>query len=479
MSVNTLGLSPEALDALIAEVTAEIKAEQEASWPETVYGYFNRMTGKYYQPHNAEELAWLQDETSRYPAVIGGEGSGKSVAGVIKDLERLKRGMRGILVSPDLPHFKKSLWQEFRSWCPPQVVSPRHRYRLEQTWEPNQIFMLSFVGGGFLICGGIDNPISWEGPNVHFAHIDEARRSETALPIKTLDGRVRLSGPNGEMPQLWITSTPKKHWMFDLYGPLKLDKDGNPDDEFANFKADVNILRLRTLDNEANTFVGYAQKRGQSLTAAEARVLLDAEWEDPGDSSRFLSSIGLWDACREDLPVLTGRTALVAAADAGVVNDSFGFVAVSRHPGADRREDIAIRHVMEWVPPKNGAIDFEEVEEYIYQFCKQHAVVQLVYDPHQLHHMMQRLERRMTTFCEPFQQGDKRLLADKQYWDLIVARRVAHDGDERLRAHMDNANRKLGPSADRIRIVKRQDNLKIDLAVATSMAAFTALELNL
>jgi phage terminase large subunit-like protein len=70
----------------------------------------------------------------------------------------------------------------------------------------------------------------------------------------------------------------------------------------------------------------------------------------------------------------------------------------------------------------------------------------------------------------PFPQGAARLEADKGLLDLIEQRRIAHDGDATLRAHLDNANRKQDADGRRLRIVKRRQSQKIDLAVALSMA---------
>lgn len=479
-------LSDAALNQLLAELTAEIIAEQKAVWPDDVTGYINNTTGRHYKPHSDAELAWVLSDEPRYPAALGGEGSGKSVAGIIKTLERIRRGMRGAMVSPDLPHFKKSLWPEFRAWCPENVVVSQHRYRLDPSWEPQQMFTLTFLSRGQLLCGGLGDPISWEGPNLHFAHIDEIRRMREPTALKTLDGRVRIVGRNNVQPQLWITTTPRKHWLYDYYGPIILNSNGqavdprnpNQPDQFISFKEDVRVIQLRTQDNEENTFAGFANKRGQSLTEDEKRLLLEGEWEDPSDTSKFLDSITLWDLCQDnDLPPSTRHTPLVAAIDAGVSNDNFGFVAVSRHP--KNKGCVAVRHVKLWQPPRGGKINFQEVEDYIVEFCKNNAVVELVYDPYQLHFMSQRLTDRRAVFCQSFPQGNDRLEADKGLLDTIYSRRIAHKGEADLRAHLDNANRKLDLDEHKLRIVKRADNLKIDLAVCLSMATYRCLTLNL
>jgi hypothetical protein len=210
----------------------------------------------------------------------GGEGGGKSVFGIVKDLNRLRAGMNGILVSPDLPHFKKSLWPEFRRWCPPEAVVEKDRYRLSETWEAQHGFELHFYNmlGGIstLYCGGIEEPGSWEGPNVNFAHFDEARRAKRPAALKVLDGRIRITGPSGESPQLWLTTTPElgRGWIYRYFGPIDTSAGG----EFEEFKRNALVITLLTRDNSANLDPEYERNRRNSLTKEEADVLLEAQW---------------------------------------------------------------------------------------------------------------------------------------------------------------------------------------------------------
>ena len=76
---------------------------------------------------------------------------------------------------------------------------------------------------------------------------------------------------------------------------------------------------------------------------------------------------------------------------------------------------------------------------------------------------------------EPFPQGGARLEADKLLLDLITQRRIVHAGDETLRQHLANADKKVDSEGRRLRIVKRQHALKIDAAVALSMGCARAI----
>jgi hypothetical protein len=447
-----------------------------AAWPN---GYRNADTGKAYKPHHADEETFVYSDSPRYCLAKGGEGGGKSVAGIVKSLDRLKRGMSGIMGSSDLQHFKKSLWSEFRRWCKPEMVIPSQRYRLKKEWEPQQMFTLTFTTGAQLICGGFDDPSGWEGPNVSFAHWDEARRHKTAAMLKVLDGRCRIPGSNGEPPQIYLTTTPAKHWLYEYFGDVQ------EDDPFASFKNDALVISLLTRDNEAagNLSKGFTAQRGQSLTEAEKRVLLEAAWEDIEDATRFVESILLWDACKETLPPLTKHEPLILALDGAwaAKGDVFGGVAVGRHP--TRPDSLAVREVLAW-EAEGVPRDFEQIQGDIKNFCLDWNVRKIVYDPTQLVQMMQHLGKASKTEdgrdfpgvqTEEFKQMTDRAIADKGLLDSIVSRYIAHSGEPLLRKHLDNADKKVDQNK-KLRIVKRTEGQKIDLAVCLSMARARAAE---
>jgi len=263
-----------------------------------------------------------------------------------------------------------------------------------------------------------------------------------------------------------------------MYGPLLKNEDGEIEDPFEDFKNDTHVIRLRTQDNEVNTVKGFAAMRGQSLTEQEKRILLEGEWEDPVDSARFLESMILWEHCFDpELQPFGRHRPQIMALDAGVSGDSFGMVSLGRHPADKKR--TAVAHHKVWYPPKGGTIDFEEVENYIADYCKENAVIEICYDPYQLHYMQERLTKRRVAYCFDFNQGDMRLEADKMLFDTILSRTISHRNEHDLRVHVDNANRKLGPDDKRLRLVKRAKHLKIDLAVCLSMANYRCLSLNL
>jgi len=456
------------------------------TWPPE---YINCETGKSYEPHHEQEAIAVFSDGPRYVLLKGGEGGGKSVAGIVKTLNRLRRGMNGVMVSKDFEHFKRSLWPEFRRWCPWEFVVPSQQYRQAVTWEPSRTFSLVFqneVGGeSVLICGGAkESEIgSWEGPNVNFVHMDEMRHHRKPAALKTFDGRARIVGPHGEPPQIWITTTPRKNWLFDYFGPMQ---DG---DVRAAFKRESLVVTLFTRDNEQNLEPGFVSKRAQTLTEAEARVLLDAAWEDIDAGQRFLPHMAWWDACRQNIPPLGSQAPLVVALDAAAgrtdqESDCFGLIAISRNPNRPK-DSVAVRYVQAWRAKAGHKIDYQGTElspgpEAVLRWlCANKNVSIVVYDPWQLHDLTNRLRKEGLAWFKEFPQGQRRIEADTDLLKLIQERRLAHDGNDELRQHIDNADRKLDTENKKLRIVKREDALPIDLAVCLSMGASEALRLNL
>jgi hypothetical protein len=286
-----------------------------------------------------------------------------------------------------------------------------------------------------------------------------------------MSGRIRIKGRGGEKPQMWFTSTPKKNWLYEYFGPW--EKPGV--DPQSDFKKRALVITLRTIDNEIHTYEGYADERGAGLSEAEKAVLLYAEWQDTADIEKFLPSIILWDACREDLAPIGRHKPIFLSADAGITSDNFALTGVCNHVDPARRGMPMVAYSRVWIPEPGKPINFDEVEREIRQLCRALNVVLLVYDKYQLHQMMSRLKDESIVETQEFSQQDARATADKALMDAIVQRRLAHDGSHKLlREHLDNADRKIsytdGGEEKSIRLVKREASLKIDLAVSLSMA---------
>lgn len=232
----------------------------------------------------------------------------------------------------------------------------------------------------------------------------------------------------------------------------------------------------------------------QQGPAAEQYYANEAATQTPVQFNRFhrnlwgsgetnFIAIELWEACYNPLPLTPGeRTPLVIALDAAVTGDCFGLVAVSRDP--DMHDDaVAVRAVRKWDPPQGGSINYGAEggpEEMVKMLCRDFNVVQVCYDPYQLHDMATRLPSVTNTWWKAFSQGIERLVADKQLYDLIVHKRIRHGGSLDMREHIINCNAKHSKDEDsKLRLVKKSENRHIDLAVCLSMASRECLRLML
>jgi len=221
----------------------------------------------------------------------------------------------------------------------------------------------------------------------------------------------------------------------------------------------------------------YKEQEASLLPGAYLRLHHN---ERVGTESEFVP-LELWDACYDpNLSSLEGdtRTPIVLGVDAATTGDCFACVAVSRHPL--RKDEPAVRAVKVWRPPKDGPIDFSEVEAWLRAVVERHNIVQIAYDPYQLEDMMQRFYREQIVWTEKFIQQKDRAIADRRLHDLIIQRKIWHTGDLDLREHIANCKARLQKEEDsKMRITKKSSARKIDAAVALSMAADRCLYLNL
>lgn len=226
----------------------------------------------------------------------------------------------------------------------------------------------------------------------------------------------------------------------------------------------------------------YYSAEAKTLTPQQFERMHRNQWVTSKD---VFIPIEWWDECRDPhLPLLEKNTPVVLAMDAGVSDDSFGIVAVSRHP--NEREDTVVRFSQRWLPPEGGKINFQGTEENpgpeltLLRLCERMNIVEIAYDPRELEDMAGRLRRKGVAWFRPFGQNIPRSIADSQLRARIRDRRIHHSGEASLREHISNADAKVDTAEERhIRLIKRANTLKIDLAVALSMADYEAMRLNI
>jgi hypothetical protein len=272
------------------------------------------------------------------------------------------------------------------------------------------------------------------------------------------------AGHSGEAPilePLYEQCVKQGHWL-DLGIPgLEVYANGRM---LCLWNTQQGLLEWQTPD--------YYASEAQTLTPNEYRRMHQNQWVTSADV--FVPS-EWWDSCAGEIPVFAPDTPIVVGMDAAVSGDCFALVGVSRVD-----ETVYVRFVQTWTPPKDGKIDFSEVDTFIRdQVVTRYNVVQICYDPYMLHDMATRLERDGVAWMYEFSQNLPRLVADKELYDTIRDRRLIHSNHPTLTEHVKNANAATDPKEHTLRIVKRADHLKIDSCVALSMAAHEARRLSI
>jgi hypothetical protein len=159
----------------------------------------------------AKQAAFVEDQTP-YVALVGGIGSGKTRAGVIKALLTMERhpGVLGVVTAPTIAMLDTTV-RAFRE------LLPQERYAFHRSL-PRRIVL---DNGSEVIFRTTDEPDRLRGPNLAFVYMDEAALSSEEA-FRVLQGRLRQRVPPsaslGEAPyrhQLWLTTTPKGHnWVY-------------------------------------------------------------------------------------------------------------------------------------------------------------------------------------------------------------------------------------------------------------------------
>lgn len=181
----------------------------------------------------------------------------------------------------------------------------------------------------------------------------------------------------------------------------------------------------------------------------------------------------------ETLPPLDPKTPIIIGADASVSGDCTALVAVSRDP--KHPNNVAQRLCRVWYPSAGHPLDYSNtIEPLLREWCTRYNVVQIAYDPYQLHDLMTRLTNDAVAWAKPFGQTAARSVSDKALYDLIKDARIVHTGDPTLADHIFDCAAKVPPDDNtRMRLIKKAARAKIDAAVALSMASFECLRLML
>lgn len=180
-----------------------------------------------------------------------------------------------------------------------------------------------------------------------------------------------------------------------------------------------------------------------------------------------------WDALYDPqlAPLHPGdQRLLVLAADAATRSDCTALVGCT-WDGARGVVEVVYGHI--WQPQEGTPLQLTAtIGPEIIRLHRQHRVIGVMYDPYQMVAIAELCKREGVPMVE-FPQTARRIQSDTHLHGLILAQRVRHYGDPRLREHVLSAA--LQPSERGVRLTKIGSG-PIDAAVALSMAAHTAVE---
>lgn len=298
----------------------------------------------------------------------------------------------------------------------------------------------------------------------------------------------------------WKNEAAKRMWTEQTLSPTKFGKSQRWVETYAGFDGESPILEQlydtavkngERIDSDIELYrsgsilaLWNTQPRLEWQTdayyASEAGILPPSEFNRVhrnqwSRSSEAFVPVEWFDACRTPLPVFNKHTPMVIGIDAAVTSDLFAMVGVSRVNGI-----VYVRYVNTWRAPQGGKIDFNEPREELERLATIYNLECACYDPYMMHSFSGAITERGLVYMMEFQQAGKRLESDKSLYDAIRQRTIAHDGSsDVLREHVMNANREISPQDNKLRIVKRQENQKIDALVALSMCHHTIVELEI
>jgi hypothetical protein len=301
------------------------------------------------------------------------------------------------------------------------------------------------------------------------AHIDNFKnRFEYEIGATLLD----------QVGDAWLFSSTNGNNDFKYYYDLGLD----PSElDWASFH----------LPTWKNPFIPFKERERVRKKAEEeqdpvARQEYGAEFLDGNEN--FVPAAWV-DACgqgNEWWEPLDPYTPVCGGIDVGLKNDCFAITGWGRSQAVydangnllkGRKYKPAFSRIFhpEELTTGGGIVSFDKPKEYLRQVSRDFHILEFAYDPHQAQGMADDLRAEGLPQFVEYPQGVKRTLGDSLLYTLIRDREIEwhlYDEDHKEMAqHIKNANTKI-EGEDKRRLVKRNDNLKIDGAVGTSMAIY-------
>lgn len=184
---------------------------------------------------------------------------------------------------------------------------------------------------------------------------------------------------------------------------------------------------------------------------------------------------GLWDEMQDgELRPVPG-TPVYLGIDVGLVHDTTAVsmawlvedkVAINTHVWS------AVHDVPAHEYAEGGRVDLEQVEEYVRTLAKTYDVRELVFDPRFFERSAQTLSGEGLTVAPLHQSSAAMADAYQQFYASAQERRLLHDGDPVLAAHVEATAAKMTDRGWRVQ--KKDQSKRIDACVASVMATWRA-----
>jgi PBSX family phage terminase large subunit len=190
------------------------------------------------------QMRFVKDP-ARFPAYVGGIGSGKTFAGAVKVIARLDRKELGMVAAPTYSMLRDATQRTLLALMEDVgIVYEQHK-------AEGAIHIPA--SGHEIIFRSLDDPEKVRGPNLHYAWVDEGSLVDR-MAWSIVKGRVRV----GDSPQAWLTCTPKgRNYVWEEW-----ERDANPDHP---------LYRVRT-DENPELPPGFSESLGYTGTFAEQEL---------------------------------------------------------------------------------------------------------------------------------------------------------------------------------------------------------------
>lgn len=186
------------------------------------------------------QMRFVRDP-ARFPAYVGGIGSGKTFAGACKVIARTERKELGLVAAPTYSMLRDATQRTLLALMDDLGISYEFRKGENALTIP--------ASGHEIIFRSLDNPENLRGPNLDYAWVDEGSLIDRMAWL-VVKGRVRV----GFNPQAWLTCTPKgRNYVWEEW-----ERDADPNHP---------LYRVRT-DENPELPEGYAESLGYTGTFA-------------------------------------------------------------------------------------------------------------------------------------------------------------------------------------------------------------------